>query len=72
MTFYDVLRSICKKKHTSPSAVVTAIGLSKSNVTKWKAGRTPRLDVIIKLADYLGVSTASLVRGVNLDAIDED
>ena len=64
MTFYEVLRVTCAKKHTSPSAVVTALGMSKSNVTKWKAGKSPRLSAVIKIADHLGVSTASLVRGV--------
>lgn len=67
MTFYDVLQSVCKKKHTSPSAVAMALGMSKSNVTKWKTGKTPRLDVIIKMADHLGVSAATLVRGVDID-----
>ena len=71
MTFYDVLRTVCEKKHTSPSAVATAVGLSKSNITKWKAGQTPRLAVIIKMADYLGVSPVSLVRGVDLDTKEE-
>lgn len=64
MTFYEVLRVTCEKKHTSPSAVVTALGMSKSNITKWKAGKSPRLNVVIKLADHLGVSTESLIRGV--------
>lgn len=72
MTFYEVLRSVCDKKHTSPSAVVTALGMSKSNITKWKGGRTPRLNVIIRIADYLGVSAATLVRGVALDVGEEE
>ena len=69
MTFYDVLRATCDKKHTSPCAVVTALGMSKSNVTKWKSGKSPRLDAVIKMADHLGVSTSSLIRGV--DVLDE-
>ena len=66
MTFFEVLRTTCEKKHTSPCAVVTALGMSKSNVTKWKAGQSPRLNVVIKIADHLGVSAASLVRGVDV------
>ena len=66
MTFYEVLRGVCDKKHTSPSAVVTALGMSKSNVTKWKDGNSPRLSAVIKMADHLGVSTASLIRGVDV------
>ena len=71
MTFYDVLLTVCKKKQTSPSAVVTSVGMSKSNITKWKSGKTPRLNVIIKLANYLGVSTATLVRGVDIEMEEE-
>ena len=70
MTFYEILRTTCEKKQTSPSAVVTALGMSKSNITKWKSGRSPRLNVVIKIADHLGVSATSLVRGV--DIIDEE
>ena len=71
MGFYSVLKEVCEKKHTSPSAVVQALGMSKSNVTKWKAGRTPRLDVVIRIADHLGVSATTLVSGVNLDPCEE-
>lgn len=40
--FYELLKEVCKKKRTSPSAVCLALGMSKSNVTKWKAGRSPK------------------------------
>lgn len=59
--FYDALKEICKKKKTSPSAVCLAIGMSKSNVTAWKAGRNPTLDTVIAIADYLGVSPARFI-----------
>ena len=62
MAFYEALKTVCSKKNTSPSAVVLALGMSKSNITKWKQGVSPRLDVVIRIANHLGVSTASLVR----------
>ena len=63
MSFYDVLKETCSKKKTSPCAVVEALGMSKSNVSRWKRGASPRLDVVIKIAEYLGVSPKSLIRG---------
>ena len=59
--FYETLKAICDKKKTSPSAVALAIGMSKSNVTEWKKGRSPKLDTVIKIAEHLGVNPAKLV-----------
>lgn len=59
--FYETLKEICVKKKTSPSAVCVALGISKSNVTQWKAGRSPKLDVVVSIAEYLGVSPTKLI-----------
>lgn len=59
--FYELLREVCEKKETSPSAVCTALGMSKSNVTAWKKGRSPQLDTVVQIADFLGVSPAKLI-----------
>lgn len=59
--FYDTLKEICDKKHTSPSAVALAIGMSKSNVTEWKNGRSPKLDTVIKIAKHLSINPAKLI-----------
>ena len=59
--FYETFKELCSKKKTSPSAVCLALGMSKSNVTKWKRGSQPRLDVVIAIADYLGVSAVNFI-----------
>ena len=59
--FYDTLKEICMKKHTSPSAVALAIGISKSNVTEWKRGRSPKLDTVMKIAKHLSINPARLI-----------
>lgn len=59
--FYDTFAEVCKKKKTSPCAVALAIGISKSNVTEWKKGRSPKLDTVLKLAKHLGVSPMQLI-----------
>lgn len=59
--FYEHLKAVCKQKHTSPSAVCLALGMSKSNVTNWKNGMWPRLDVVMEMAKVLGVPPARLI-----------
>lgn len=66
--FYETLKEACTKKHTSPSAVCLALNLSKSNVTNWKKGQWPRLDVVIAIAKHLGVSPAKLIPKEEVDA----
>lgn len=60
--FYDVLKEICAKRNTSPSAVCVALKMSKSNVTAWKNGRSPTLDTVFALADELKVNPAKFVQ----------
>ena len=54
--FWDVFYAICKEKGTSPNAVCKAIGLSNAAATGWKNGTQPKLDVLVKIADYLEIS----------------
>lgn len=60
--FYDTLTEICKKKKVSPTALCLSVGMSKSNVTQWKNGRSPKVDTIILLAEKLGVNPIVLFR----------
>lgn len=59
--FYETLKKACAEKKTSPSAVCIALGMSKSNVTAWKGGRSPSLDTLVLIADHLGVAPADLI-----------
>lgn len=59
--FYETLKRVCEKKGTTPSAVCVALKMSKSNVTDWKGGRWPKLDTVIKIAEYLKVSPNQLI-----------
>jgi transcriptional regulator with XRE-family HTH domain len=60
--FYDILKEECKKKKTSPSAVCVALGISKSNASNWKRGRTsPTLDTVFAIADELKVNPKRFV-----------
>jgi len=59
--FYDRFTELCRERNVSPSSVMIAIGLNKSNATFWKKGSVPKGDTLRKLADYFGVTVDSLV-----------
>ena len=59
--FYETLKEVCEKKKTSPSAVCDALGMSRSNVTEWKNGRSPKLETVMQIAEHLGVSPVKLI-----------
>ncbi len=59
--FYEKLKEVCAKKGTTPSAVCVALGISKSNATEWKKGRSPKVDTLMDIANHLGVSAAKLL-----------
>lgn len=61
MGFYTNFEEICTQRHTSVSAVLLKCGLTKSLGTGWKKGVSPSGDNIIKIAQYLNVSTDYLL-----------
>ena len=53
----------CNRIGKSPNAVAAEIGIKSSgSVTRWKNGSAPRDSVLIKLADYFGVSVEELMQ----------
>ena len=66
--FYEALKEVCEKKNTSPSAVCVALGMSKSNVTEWKNGRSPTLSTVLAISDYLQISPIRLIRRTEKEA----
>ncbi len=61
--FYDNIYKICSEKGTTPTTVLKALGYSSGNVSKWKKGSEPNLDIATKIANYLGVSIDYLATG---------
>lgn len=59
--FYDKLKKACRDKGTSPTAVVISLGMSRGNVTFWKNGQLPSVEVLMKLASKLDVSVDYLL-----------
>ena len=59
--FYDVLKEVCTKKKTTPSAVCVALGMSKSSATRWKNGGSPNVDTVLRIAEHLKVRPERLL-----------
>lgn len=72
--FWERFYGLCIKRGTKPNPVAKGIGLSSGVLTKWKSGTIPNGDMLIKIAEYFGVTTDYLL-GKNDDSIqvyDED
>ena len=55
--FYDKYVFLCQSKGVSLSKAADEIGFDRSSITKWKnKGFTPRQELLVKIADYFGVT----------------
>lgn len=63
MKLYDRLRQACEDRDTTLTSVLKAIGRSDGNTGSWKAGKSPKLDIIMEIAEYLHMSLDELVYG---------
>lgn len=61
--FYERLKAACKNANTTVTATLKAIGIGTANGTYWKNGSVPSSDIIVKLAEFLNVSTDYLLLG---------
>ena len=61
--FYDILIKLCKEHNVKITPLVVSCGGSKSSPINWKNGASPNSDIVIKLAEYFGVSTDYLLLG---------
>lgn len=67
--FFDNFKAICDKKGLKPNPVAQACGASNNSATKWKKGSSPNSEIVVKLANYLNVSTDYLLLGSEAKAI---
>ncbi|MBE6639687.1 MAG: helix-turn-helix transcriptional regulator [Ruminococcaceae bacterium] len=59
--FWDNLTKLCVENNTTPTAVVIALGISKSSVTYWKSGKLPTAKTLQRIADHFGVTVDYLL-----------
>lgn len=66
--FYKRLRDLCEERSMTVNELVKILDLSSGSPTAWKNGTVPRNATLIKIADYLGVTTDYLLGKENKKA----
>lgn len=62
--FYDTVNEICKRNGTTATTVLREIGASTGNVSKWKNGSIPNIDLALRIAERLDITLDYLVTGI--------
>ena len=60
-TFYERFKALCRENGTSPNGVAKALHFSSGAVTSWNNGTMPKVEALLKIAGYFGVSTGYLI-----------
>lgn len=53
--FYERLIKLCEENNIKPTPLLHSLGLSASNLKRWKNGATVNSDILMKLSDYFEV-----------------
>lgn len=61
--FYERLKKVCEEKNTSVTQVLRDIGRAEGNTGNWKRGRSPALEIVMEIAEDLGIGLDELVYG---------
>lgn len=59
--FFEQLKKVCKERGTTPTTVTRELGLSTGSMSQWKNGSSPTANVVVKFADYFGITTDELM-----------
>ena len=60
--FYEIYCELCRKNGMTPSGAAGKIGFNRASVTMWKnTGKAPKQELLVRIADYFGVSTDYLL-----------
>lgn len=59
--FYDNVCKICNDRGISPTVILRELGLSTGNISKWKQGSVPNINIALAVAQKLSVSLDYLV-----------
>lgn len=54
--FWKTFVELCTENETTPSRVVSALGIAAGSITKWKNGTIPNSVTLHKLASYFNVT----------------
>ncbi len=59
--FYERFIHLCENSDEKPTVVLKEIGISPSNMQKWKNGATVNSNILVKLSNHFGVTTDYLL-----------
>lgn len=60
--FYETFCRLCQIHSLTPSGAATKIGFNRASVTMWKnTGKAPKQELLIKIAEFFGVTTDYLL-----------
>lgn len=62
--FWETFKKLCELNNTTPNGVCAKLGLSTAAATHWKNGSLPRMETLMKLAEYFNVSVGALFGNV--------
>lgn len=60
MEFREVLKNLRKKNKVTQEGLAASIGVERSSVGKYETGVIPSYDIVIRIADFFGVSLDEL------------
>ncbi len=64
--FFERFSQLCQEVNKSTTGVCAELGVSKSTVSYWRHGHTPKHDAISKIAHYFSVSVDYLLGNSNI------
>ena len=68
--FYENLVRLLKEKGVTKAKFSSDLGIGKNQIKYWeKNGNIPKGDVLKKIADYFGVTTATLLGYIDIDSV---
>ena len=60
--FYETFCRLCQIHSLTPSGAAAKIGFNRASVTMWKnTGKAPKQELLLKIADFFGVTTDYLL-----------
>lgn len=62
-TFWERLETLLEEQNKTRADLSRAIGIAQSSIMSWKNGSVPSSTAVVKISDYLGVTTDYLLKG---------
>lgn len=62
-TFWERLEKTLGEQNKTRADLSRAIGIAQSSIMSWKTGSVPSSTAVVKISNYLGVTTDYLLKG---------